>query len=193
MKKAIILALIIIAAQGARAQKEKDGASGDRIFKKFKVDVSFGYAKPQGSGSGSDFNGGALFVIEPKYAVLEQLALGLRMEAAVTAKIDKAGNNGSAKANLSYLLTGDYYFNNNKFRPFGGVGGGIYTTASIDTSTNVSSVSQIPASSKFGFMARAGFEYGHLRVGLEYNFVADKSGYLGIKLGTCIGGGRKKS
>ena len=40
-------------------------------------------------------------------------------------------------------------------------------------------------------MARTGFEYGHLRMGIEYNFLADKAGYLGIKLGVCIGGGRK--
>ena len=40
----------------------------------------------------------------------------------------------------------------------------------------------MPIDSKFGFMARAGFEYGHLRLGLEYNFVSDKAGYFGIKL-----------
>jgi hypothetical protein len=40
-------------------------------------------------------------------------------------------------------------------------------------------------------MARTGFEYGHLRIGVEYNFVAEKSGYLGLKIGGVIGGGRK--
>ena len=45
---------------------------------------------------------------------------------------------------------------------------------------------------KFGFMARAGFEYGHLRLGLEYNFVSDKAGYFGIKLGATIWRGRNK-
>ncbi|MBS1602761.1 MAG: hypothetical protein JST42_08845, partial [Bacteroidetes bacterium] len=49
------------------------------IFKPFKVDVSFGYAMPAGSGA----KGGVLFAVEPKYAVLDQLAVGLRMEAAV--------------------------------------------------------------------------------------------------------------
>jgi hypothetical protein len=40
-------------------------------------------------------------------------------------------------------------------------------------------------------MTRAGFEYGHLRLGVEYNFVGDKMGYLGFKIGAVIGGGRK--
>ena len=35
-------------------------------------------------------------------------------------------------------------------------------------------------------MARAGFEYGHFRLGVEYNFVKDKSGYLGLKLGVIL-------
>jgi hypothetical protein len=169
----------------ASAQKEKN--ISNLKFKKFKTDVSFGYAKPQLSSSG----GGALFAIEPKYAVIDQLSIGLRIEAAVTAKIDKTGNGSSAKANASYLLTGDYYFNNHKFRPFGGGGAGIFTTASVDQNTVITSSGTLPMASKFGFMVRAGFEYGHLRVGVESNFLADKAGYLGFKLGVCFGGGRK--
>jgi hypothetical protein len=169
----------------ASAQKEKN--INNPKFKKFKTDVSFGYAKPQLSSSG----GGALFAIEPKYAVIDQLSIGLRIEAAVTAKIDKTGNGSSAKANASYLLTGDYYFNNHKFRPFGGGGAGIFTTASVDQNTVITSSGTLPMASKFGFMVRAGFGYGHLRVGVESNFLADKAGYLGFKLGVCFGGGRK--
>lgn len=183
MKKLITLTLIIITGQSILAQNEK--SSTGRIFKKFKTDISFGYAKPQTS----ETNGGALFAIEPKYAVMDQLSIGLRMEAAVTVRIDKTGSkSNSAKANASYLLTGDYYFNNNKLRPFGGVGAGIFTYASVNES-NIAN--NIPIASKFGFMTRLGFEYGHLRMGAEYNFVTDKAGYLGLKLGVCIGGGSK--
>ena len=185
MKKLITLVLISTAALSAFAQKNEN--SGDLTFKKFKVDISTGYAKPQGSTR----NGGALFAIEPKYAVMDQLSLGLRMEAAVTVNIDKTGNESSAKANASYLLTGDYYFNNHKFRPFGGVGAGIFTMATVDQNTVITSGGTLPTTSKFGFMARGGFEYGHLRIGVEYNFVANNSGYLGAKLGVCIGGGKK--
>lgn len=183
MKKFFALALAITIMQCATAQ--------ERIFKKFKTDISLGYAIPQESGTKGGTKAGVLFAIEPKYAVLDQLSVGLRMEAAVTANIDVNGNSGSAKANASYLLTGDYYFTNKKFRPFGGVGAGMFTTASVDENTTATSVSTIPTSSKFGFMTRLGFEYGHLRIGAEYNIVADKAGYFGIKIGACIGGGRK--
>lgn len=180
MKKIIALAMVVIIVQSIQAQNA-------RVFKKFKTDVSIGYAIPQGSGT----KGGVLFVIEPKYAVLDQLSVGLRMEAAVTANIDINGNSGSAKANASYLLTGDYYFSNKKFRPFAGAGAGMFTTATVDENTVVNSAADLPTTSKFGFMTRVGFELGHFRMGAEYNFLANKSGYMGIKIGVCIGGGRK--
>jgi outer membrane protein X len=182
MKKIITFAFALCIFQLAHAQE------GDRIFKKFKVDVSLGYAVPQESG-GSGTNAGALFAIEPKYAVMDELSLGLRIEAAVMAHIDADGEKGDAKANASYLATGDYYFSNNKFRPFLGAGAGIFTYAKV--SSEDEDIDAIPVNSKFGFMARGGFEYGHLRIGVEYNFVSQKAGYLGLKIGAVIGGGRK--
>ncbi len=183
MKKIITLALCAFIFQLANAQD-----SEDRIFKKFKVDVSVGYAIPEGSGT----KGGALFVVEPKYAVMDELSVGLRMEGAVMANVDANGETGNVKVNSSYLATGDYYFSNEKFRPFGGIGAGIFTHASVDIKDDNSYLENIPMKSNFGFMARGGFEYGHLRLGVEYNFVGNKSGYLGIKIGACIGGGRKE-
>jgi len=187
MKKLMTFAFALLVFQLVNAQ---DAGTNDRIFKKFKVDVSLGYAMPQESG-GSGTKAGALFVIEPKYAVMDELAVGLRMEGAVMANVDVNGEKGSAKANASYLATGDYYFSNNKFRPFGGVGAGIFKNARVDISSDNPSVDNIPVNSKLGFMARTGFEYGHLRLGVEYNFVGDKMGYLGLKIGAVIGGGRK--
>ena len=43
-------------------------SNSDRVFKKFKTDVSLGYAIPKGAQS----DGGALFAIEPKYAITDQ-------------------------------------------------------------------------------------------------------------------------
>lgn len=186
MKKLMVLAMTAFIFQLAKAQETE---TNSRIFKKFKVDVSLGYASPQESG-GSGTKAGLLFVIEPKYAIMDELSVGLRMEGAVMANVSKDGKSGNAKANYSYLATGDYYFSNNRFRPFLGAGTGIYTFASVDLSDE-SALDHIPVSSKFGFMARGGFEYGHFRMGLEYNFVGDKMGYLGAKIGVVIGGGRR--
>ena len=187
MKKHLII-LAVIFFSGSLSLQAQDANTGT-TFKKFKVDVSLGYASPQVSGPGT--KAGALFAIEPKYAVMNDLSVGLRMEAAVMANVSQSGSSGNAKANFSYLATGDYYFSDHRFRPFLGAGAGIYTFASVSLDSSNSGSIAIPVSSKLGFMARGGFEYGHLRLGVEYNFVGDKMGYLGLKIGVVIGGGRK--
>lgn len=201
MKKLLFVSAIIIAATtSALAQSEGGG------FKPFKVDISFGYAVPVGGGTGG--KGGALFAIEPKYAISSAITLGLRLEGAVTvAGIDAAGNvsnNASAKAAASYLATGDYYFTENDIRPFVGAGAGLFSTAGVVASTSNPNIAQ---GSKFGGMLRGGMEYKHLRIGVEYNLISKttvpqstagandgytvKNSYVGIKLGVLIGGGRK--
>jgi outer membrane protein X len=196
--KLLTLVLGTIVSISSIAQSESD-------LKPFKVDVSLGYAIPGGSGA----KGGVLFAIEPKYAVMSNLAVGLRMEAAVVARFsgydaDGYPNNASVKAAGSYLATGDYYFSDNyKFRPFAGAGAGIFSLASAEINSTQEGVS---AGSKFGGMIRGGIEVSHFRLGLEYNIVpkttftgydsngeeaklTSKNSYIGIKLGVCIGGG----
>lgn len=200
MRKVLLLSAIFFVAFSAtvKAQTEYE-------FKPFKVDVSLGLALPIGGTGGKT---GALFVVEPKYAVLPQLSVGLRLEAAATVSgIDlNTGNynsNATAKASASYLATADYYFTNSRLRPFAGAGLGLYHTAGVDINSNNNVISE---EYKFGGMARTGFEYGHFRLGVEYNFVPKtnvaesspgandaysfQNSYIGIKLGVCIGGGR---
>ncbi len=188
----------IITSFSAIAQEESS-------LKPFKVDLSLGYAMPGGSGS----KGGVLFAVEPKYAVISNLSVGLRMEAAVIARFsgfaaDGSANEVSVKAAGSYLATGDYYFSDNySFRPFAGAGAGIFSLASAEVNSTSEGVS---AGSKFGGMIRAGAELSHFRFGIEYNLVpktdfmgfdnngaqtklTSKNSYLGIKIGVCIGGG----
>jgi outer membrane protein X len=178
-------------------------------YKPFKVDVSLGYAIPGGKGA----KGGVLFAIEPKYSVINSLAVGLRMEGAIVARFSGYDENGDAmdasvKASGSYLATGDYYIpTGSAFRPFTGAGAGIFSIASVEINSTSGEVS---GGSKFGGMVRTGFEISHFRFGFEYNIVPktkfdgfDENGnpttgltssnsYMGIKIGACIGGGRKK-
>ena len=178
-------------------------------LKPFKVDLSAGYAIPGGTGS----KGGVLFVVEPKYAVMDKLAVGLRMEAALVARFGGYDQNGdpmdvSVKASASYLATADYYYTSNySFRPFSGIGAGIFSLASIESNSGSGEVS---AGSKFGGMIRSGIEISHFRFAVEYNIVPKttftgydnggnlKSGltsnnsYIGIKLGVCFGGGPRQ-
>lgn len=163
------------------------------LYKPFKVDISVGDAIPSGSGS----KGGVLFAFEPKYAINDNITLGLRLEGAVTARgfVDQYGDmvQGEAHASASYLITGDYYFTTSYVRPFAGIGVGIYNWAGATADENGNTV-VTAAQTSFGIAPRVGVEIGHFRLGIEYN-VAGKTGiinnnYLGIKAGFCIGGGR---
>lgn len=164
-----------------------------QTFKPFKVDFATGYAIPGGSGS----KAGVLFAIEPKYALNDAITVGIRFEGAVVARAykDQSGDYvaGEVKAAASYLATGDYYFNTNKFRPFAGVGVGIFSTAGAGVNSN-GDVVEGASSSKFGGMPRVGFEFGHFRAAVEYNIVGKtgdiNNNYIGIKLGFFAGGGR---
>jgi outer membrane protein X len=181
---------------------------GESDLKPFKVDVSAGYALPAGSGS----KGGVLLVVEPKYAVMSNLSLGLRMEIAIVARFSGYDANGnpldlSVKGSGGYLATADYYFTDNySFRPFVGAGAGIFTLASAESS---GAGSAIATGAKFGGMIRGGIEAGHFRFGIEYNLIpkstlngydvngdpakiSSKNSYLGIKVGVCFGGGPRE-
>ena len=80
----------------------------------------------------------------------------------------------------SYLLTGNYMLSDNNFRPFVGVGAGLFTVAS----TGFSGVGgqtvngSIAAGNVFGGMARVGFKAGHFLLGIEYNLVPNTSSAL---------------
>lgn len=185
MKKFYVTALALFAVVIANAQEEQ-------TFKPFKVDIAVGYALPAGSGA----KAGGLFAIEPKYALNDNLSLGLRVEVAATAQgnlVNGQMDQGDVKASGSYLATADYYFNTNRFRPFVGGGAGLYTNASANLDPQAST-DDIQKGSRFGFAPRAGFEFGHFRTGVEYNFAGKTASinhnYLGIKIGFFFGGGR---
>ena len=202
MKKMILC--LAISALGTITTYAQDG---ERIFKRFKGDLSLGYAAPIGSES----NGGFIFAMEPKFAVMDRLALGLRIEAAITAKF--IGNDmygepqvDNAKGYASYLGTADYYFTNNySFRPFIGGGAGVFGVVDDENSFTDDPVTSV----KFGGVIRTGIEVKHFRLGIEYNFVPNtmtniytydnlgnpittqvstKNTYVGIKLGFVFGG-----
>ena len=176
-------------------------------FSPFKVDLAIGAAIPQGSGA----KGGVLFSLEPKYAVIQRLSVGMRIEAAVMARGFQASDGFSTSADVaasaSYLLTSDYYYTNLSFRPFTGVGVGMYSFASASVNNQGVGGS---SGARFGTMVRSGFEAGHFRMAFEYNIVGktsqttvDGSGntkttitsrnnYMGIKIGFFFGGGRRK-
>jgi hypothetical protein len=202
MKSALLTLLLLSGILMAHAQ------SNDRIFNPLKVDVSLGGAIPQGVGA----KGGGLFALEPKYALADQFWIGLRVETAVMVRTFTYSDGSSSTTNVSasgsYVFTGDFYFTTSDFRPFIGVGTGLFRLASVSVDDNYGDNSSIASTYKFGGMVRAGFEAGHFRLGVEYNLIGNtvlqsydynsgntvnspfKNSYLGIKAGVVFGGRR---
>jgi outer membrane protein W len=108
----------------------------------------------------------------------------------------------------SYTLNGQYFFSTNDFRPFVGVGVGMFSLAAakIEASSGGSSGTAASAETKFGFYPRLGFDYKHFTINLDYNFIPAteatvstgtgtvdtefKNSYIGIRIGGYFGGGR---
>ncbi|MEZ0543011.1 hypothetical protein [Fibrella arboris] len=203
MKQFFALCAVLLLGVGAQAQE----------FKPFKVNVSLGAAIPSGGG-------GVLFAVEPKYGISDQIDVGLRIEGAGMARNVIANGNttsGDIKFSGSYILTGNYMLSTSGFRPFVGIGAGLFGVGSTGVtvvgsgSSSTSYNGSISAGNVFGGMARVGFKAGHFVLGVEYNLipttnsvvyddkgvnkigtsVESKNSYVGVKLGFDIGGGRR--
>jgi hypothetical protein len=191
MKKLTLLfALCVMLTIGANAQE----------FKPFRVGVGAGYAIPGGNGA----KGGVLFYMEPSYRLQDQISLGLRLEWAAMARgYSESVEDAEFKVSTSgsYTVNGQYYFNNNSFRPFVGLGLGIYSikAASIEFDGQTQDLG-LDDETKFGFYPRVGFDAGHFTLSIDYNIVGAteiegaegkfKNSYIGIRLGGFFGGGR---
>ncbi len=160
MKKLFIVVILTCTAFITKAEE----------FKAFRVDLGLGYAIPNGGG------GGVIVALEPKYSVTPQISAGIRWEGAMMARtltLDGEKAEGELKLNSSFLITGDYHFTTNKFRPFAGIGLGAYSLAGASVSLNNSSSDvNVGAKTNFGVMGRVGFDVAHIRLAVEYYFYA---------------------
>jgi hypothetical protein len=166
-------------------------------FKPFKIGLGLGYAVPIGG------ERGGLFYLEPGYRVSNTFLVGLRLESAMISRgITVNGDDvvGEAASNVSYSLNGQFYFNENRVRPFVGLGLGFFDLAEVEYNTGTE-VETSDAVTQFGFYPRIGLDAGHLNLTLDYNIVPvtdlDNGGeirnsYLGLRVGFSIGGGEGK-
>jgi len=176
------------------------------MYRKFKGDLSFGYAR---FGNEANIKNGFVIAIEPKFMVLDQLAIGGRFETVLLGKNfeDQYSDDFQVKAYQSFLANAEYYFTKNySIRPFAGAGAGVYSLSETGTVYSTTYDNSGSPDVKFGSMIRAGVEIKHLRIALEYNFVPNttndfynnngeiftqtsKNAYFAVKVGFCFGGG----
>lgn len=119
-------------------------------YEKFKLGLGVGYAGGRHPRSESG-GGGALLALEPAYRVSDNLAIGLRLEAAA---YGSGGRLGWPIGIASITINGQYYFSAELFRPFVGAGFGSYAVGGRVW--------------EFGFYPRLGFDLGHFTLALEY-------------------------
>ena len=199
MKRSFLIAFLVMAAgYSGFAQYNRDY---DREFKPFKVGVGTGFAVP---GTGEGAGGGFLLYLEPAYRATDQVLVGLRLEGAFIVRGIKGVANrdisGDATSIASYTLNSQFYFNNNRVRPFIGAGIGLFSMAAakFNTAANDPGADDVGAETRFGFYPRLGLDASHFNLTLEYNVIPPtdvptggevKNSFLGIKAGFSIGGG----
>jgi outer membrane protein X len=150
-------------------------------FSPFRIDIGMGYAKP----INTDLKGGLMAYIEPKYEIVPRFSVGVRWE---VDKFAVAGKDASIKLSSSSMVTGDYFLSNSRFRPFIGVGCGAYIRGGITVNGDLEK-----GETRFGALARTGFDLSHIRVTVSYNrtFTKDPFQYVAASIGLYIGGGKR--
>lgn len=194
MKKIVLSIIVLLLFTSVYSQKEGG----------FRVGLDFGFVPASGGG-------GAMFSIEPKYNLKDNMNVGLRIGLAGIARDiqDNSNQTSTAKvaASTSFVGTYDYYFHKSgsSFAPYVGAGLGYYSLANIEVNDSANSTDINPSvTGVFGGLVRAGFEWGKFRMGVEYNLLpdsdlenlnGDKIGtaankYVAIHLGFYLGGGK---
>ncbi|HEY4323802.1 MAG TPA: outer membrane beta-barrel protein [Mucilaginibacter sp.] len=182
MKKIILLSTFLAVTFLVKAQSD--------TYKAFKIDIGLGYAIPTAGNSG-DTKGGGTVTIQPHYRVSDNFALGLRFEAAGLGYIDTALTTNDSKVELllSFCASAEYYLAKGAFRPFIGVGGGVFTQSA--TQNNSGTEQLVAGTTRAGFFPEIGLEMGHFRVSADYNVAGGNNDYVAFKIGFFLGGGKK--
>jgi hypothetical protein len=157
MRKALFVLLLVIPL-----------ASNAQIF--FKMDGGLGGAFTFGDLKSY----GIMAHVEPKVFILPSLSAGLRFEgdALFGGSIPDAEATDlevGVSSRAAVLLKGEYYFTDNKTRPFVGFGLGMYTIA--NTSGSGTGGASIAAGNHFGVAPEIGVTFGNFRLSAMYHIL----------------------
>ncbi len=169
----------------------------DLAYRPFRVDAFGGVALS----TFNEYRAGAMFGLEPKYALSQHLSVGLRGEVFLMNRdIEDPDDIIVALIipdfQLSALATADWWFFPEKtLRPFVGAGLGAYFQPEEERTIN-GQTRVTPSKTNFGAMLRAGVDVWHVRLSGEYNFSGKSSAnermdYFSIKAAFFFGGGKK--
>jgi hypothetical protein len=166
-----LLAALALAATPALAQT--------RNYQPIRVDLTVYGA--HASADATSWGGGV--ALEPKYNVTDQLAVGLRFDAAgfvtqdvrVSSGTNEASVSQGARAVTTFLAKADYYLTTTYARPFVGLGMGLYRIGAgsqeVSSGTNVTVVQSAQAFRGFGIAPQVGVNFGGFRLAATYHAV----------------------
>jgi hypothetical protein len=185
-------------------------------YQPIRVDLTFyGAYAP---GDATSWGGGV--AIEPKYNATDQLAVGLRFDAAGFVTQDVKVSSGTGNASISQgaraittvLAKADYYLTTSAARPFVGLGLGLYRIGAGTQSVSGGTVVQSAGAFRgFGVAPQAGVNFGGFRLAATYHVVMGgdrviatqaigasaptevklSKNFLSFELGGTFGGGRR--
>ncbi len=198
LKKKIVFILVVFSLFNLNAQEDN--------YIKLRIELGF-LLKTDSE------NLGLLLNVEPHIKISENKVIGFRFGIALNPA--KFKNNDSSQffineqdnnAVISFMPTFDYYLNEEKYRPYIGLGIGYYVFNYTDVSlrNGSSNVLEGRVNNQLGVLVRTGFKIGNTRIGLEYNIVPKgdikipdgqivgtvNNSYLGLSIGFKIGSGK---
>lgn len=189
-----LVALLFASFGFAKAQsEEKEINPNPRKFKPFQIEfavpINFGVEDGSGTGLG--------FYFAPRYAVTDQIHVGLRMgrfdlgESSIFIQGDQVEINGINI--IPVTLTFDYYFTTEGVRPFVGIAGGMYRRSIVDFLYQDDKVEFSSQNVKVnpGISPQIGINANHFRFSVGYHITGESiPDFLSINVGLDIGGGR---
>jgi len=216
LKSILLLTIVLFCLFNVSAQEEPNI--------KLKIETGFLWASDEESSKLLDEeNLGLFFRIEPTLKTSKNTVIGLRIGLAVnTQKIEDFDplefyfyrNISSGIIQfidpdnriISFVPTFDYYFIENNFRPYLGLGVGYYFLTNYtgvsrrDVANPSEDLIEINVKNQIGFLLRGGLDLGKLIVGLEFNYIpkADieipngqiigtvDNSYIGLSIGYAI-------
>lgn len=148
------------------------------VFSQFHVEVGATGSLPQGD-FGKAYTPGLGGYVEPKYALSDQVDLGLNVQ---MNGFGAKKNNSLPNATLLSVLPAAYYrFGGENVIPVVGLGLGMYRFSSDEASGLDSGLN----STEFGFAPKVGAHIGRISVGAAYHIVSDANFlqfHVGVRL-----------
>jgi hypothetical protein len=163
-----------------------------QALKRFRIEAGNGLAAPSGTG----YKTAMIFYVEPSVNLSDFTSLGLRLEHVQPVVINRTNIRLVPASLLSYMINVQHYLTKKPFRPYVGIGFGLYYALDHDQDDN--SVNPSPSQLRLGFYPRIGFDIHHFTCSLDYNVVPNtehdlfdveeiKRSYVSLRAGVRFG------